>query len=117
MFAIEPADDIERRLVIAKLCATRDDTYSMDVLERPLSYDEVAEIFVRVNSLYTQLRGSDLARAQITAKWRNSLLTFEGKRRCCWVRPSSKHPPRKMIAFATGQSRYLTVKDFDQGST
>jgi hypothetical protein len=40
----------------------------MDVLERSLSYDEVTEIFVRVNSLGAKLRSSDLALAQITAK-------------------------------------------------
>ena len=45
----------------------------MDVLERELSYDEVTEIFVRVNSLGAKLRSSDLALAQITAKWRGAL--------------------------------------------
>ena len=49
----------------------------MDVLERRLSYDEVTEIFVRVNSLGAKLRSSDLALAQITAKWRGSLKIFE----------------------------------------
>jgi len=49
----------------------------MDVLERRLSYDEVTKIFVSVNSLGAELRGSDLALAQITTKWRNSLKTFE----------------------------------------
>jgi hypothetical protein len=42
------------------------------------SYDEVTGIFVRVNSLGAKLRSSDLALAQITAKWHNSLSTFEG---------------------------------------
>ena len=50
----------------------------MDVLERRLSYDEVTEIFVRVNSLGAKLRSSDLALAQITAKWRGSLKIFQG---------------------------------------
>ena len=45
----------------------------MDILERALSYDEVTEIFVRVNSLGAKLRSSDLALAQITAKWRGAL--------------------------------------------
>lgn len=40
--------------------------YRMDVLERRLSYDEVTEIFVRVNSLGAKLRSSDLALAQST---------------------------------------------------
>ena len=37
--------------------------YSMDILERALSYDEVTEIFVRVNSLGAKLRSFDLALA------------------------------------------------------
>ena len=49
----------------------------MDVLEWALSYDEVTEIFVRLNSLGAKLRSSDLALAQITAKWRGALKTFQ----------------------------------------
>src|SRR5262249_43728293 len=62
---------------LAKLRSIRKYVYRMDVLERKLSYDEVTEIFVRVNSLGAKLRGSDLALAQITAKWRNSLKIFQ----------------------------------------
>ncbi len=50
--------------------------YRLDVLERMLSYDEVTDIFVRVNSLGAKQRSSDLALAQITAKWLHSLQTF-----------------------------------------
>jgi hypothetical protein len=52
--------------------------YRMDILERSKSYEEVTEIFVRVNSLGAKLRSSDLALAQITAKWRGSLELFRG---------------------------------------
>ena len=62
---------------LARLRSIRKYIYRMDVLERSLSYDEVTEIFVRVNSLGAKLRSSDLALAQITAKWRNSLATFQ----------------------------------------
>ncbi len=58
---------------LAKLRGICKYVYRMDVLERTLSYDEVTEIFVRVNSLGAKLRSSDLALAQITAKWRHSL--------------------------------------------
>ena len=51
--------------------------YVMHLLERDLSYEEVAEIFVRVNSLGMKLRGSDLAMAQITARWQGALDKFE----------------------------------------
>jgi hypothetical protein len=55
--------------------------YRMDVLERTLSYEEVTEIFVRINSLGAKLRSSDLALAQITAKWPGSLRCFTSSRR------------------------------------
>src|SRR5215510_6810400 len=69
---------------LARLRAIRKYMYRMDVLERRLSYDEVTEIFVRVNSLGAKLRGSDLALAQITARWPNSLKIFEAFQRKCW---------------------------------
>ena len=62
---------------LARLRGVRKYVYRMDVLERGLSYDEVTEIFVRVNSLGAKLRSSDLALAQITARWRGSLKVFQ----------------------------------------
>ena len=62
---------------LARLRGIRKYVYRMDVLERRLSYDEVTEIFVRVNSLGAKLRSSDLALAQITAKWRGALKIFQ----------------------------------------
>ena len=62
---------------LAKVRAVRKYTYRMDVLSRELSYEEVTEIFVRVNSLGAKLRSSDLALAQITARWRSSLEVFQ----------------------------------------
>jgi hypothetical protein len=55
----------------------REYPYVMHVHDKSLSYEEVAEIFVRVNSLGMKLRGSDLALAQITSRWQNSLKIFE----------------------------------------
>src|SRR5262249_4294928 len=68
---------------LARLRGIRKYMYRMDVLERRLSYNEVTEIFVRVNSLGAKLRSSDLALAQITAKWRNSLKTFQAFQEKC----------------------------------
>ena len=86
--------------------------YRMDVLERSKSYEEVTEIFVRVNSLGAKLRSSDLALAQITAKWRGSLETFhdyqqELDRRGFEVEIGTII--KALIALATGQSKFLTV--------
>lgn len=98
---------------LARLRAIRRYSYRMDVLERTLSYDEITEIFVRVNSLGAKLRSSDLALAQITAKWRNSLRKFQAfqddcKREGFALDLGSVHL-RSLVAFATGQSRFHTV--------
>jgi hypothetical protein len=97
---------------LARLRGVRKYIYRMDVLERSLSYDEVTEIFVRVNSLGAKLRSSDLALAQITAKWRHSLQTFLKFQADCtkvgFDLELGVHL-RNLMAFATGQSRFRTV--------
>jgi hypothetical protein len=97
---------------LARLRGIRKYVYRMDVLERTLSYDEVTEIFVRVNSLGAKLRSSDLALAQITAKWRHSLQTFLDFQSTCaqngFELDLGLHL-KNLMAFATGQSRFLTV--------
>jgi hypothetical protein len=103
-------DKYSKRL--ARLRGIRKYMYRMDVLERALSYDEVTEIFVRVNSLGAKLRSSDLALAQITAKWPGALKTFQAAQDSC-----ERHGfdvdlglhLRNLVAFATNQSRFLTV--------
>ncbi|HEY0505917.1 MAG TPA: DUF262 domain-containing protein [Lysobacter sp.] len=97
---------------LARLRDIRKYVYRMDVLESALSYDEVTEIFVRVNSLGAKLRSSDLALAQITAKWRNSLAVFQGFQEECAAMGFDLDLGiflKNMVAFATGQSRFLTV--------
>lgn len=88
----------------------------MDVLERTLTYDEVTEIFVRVNSLGAKLRSSDLALAQITAKWRGALKTFQAFQDQCskggFELDLGLHL-KNLVAFATRQSRFLTVGGLD----
>lgn len=97
---------------LARLRGIRKYVYRMDVLERTLSYNEVTEIFVRVNSLGAKLRSSDLALAQITAKWRHSLQVFLDFQSECakggFDLELGLHL-KNLMAFATGQSRFLTV--------
>jgi len=104
------AEQYSQRL--ARLRGIRNYIYRMDVLERTLSYDEVTEIFVRVNSLGAKLRSSDLALAQITAKWRNSLKTFQAFQQQCTQAGFELDLGiylKNLVVFATGQSRFLTV--------
>ena len=86
--------------------------YRMDILERTLAYDEVTEIFVRVNSLGAKLRGSDLAMAQITAKWRQSLKIFQAFQAECAKNGFDLDlgiHVKNLVSFSTGQSRFKTV--------
>lgn len=84
-------------------------SYRVNVLERDKTYEEVTEIFVRVNSLGTRLKGADLALAQITAKWPGSLEKFEGFRKQCKFSLDTSTHIKNLVTFATKQSRFKVV--------
>ncbi|VAX11903.1 FIG00459097: hypothetical protein [hydrothermal vent metagenome] len=97
---------------LKKLRSIRKYMYNMHVLERHLTYEEVTEIFVRVNSLGAKLRSSDLALAQITAKWRNALSIFDELQEECEETGFNLDTGilvKNLVAFITGQSRFNTV--------
>ena len=103
-------DKYDKRL--ARLRDIKKYMYDVHVLERNISYEEVTEIFVRVNSLGAKLRGSDLALAQITAKWRGSLKIFEEFQEKC--KENNFYFDlgiyiKNLIVFTTGQSKFKTV--------
>jgi Protein of unknown function DUF262 len=86
--------------------------YVMNVLDPGLAYEEVAEIFVRVNSLGMKLRGSDLALAQITARWQHSLAALEEFQTECeryWFNLDIGFFVRALVVFATRQSKFATA--------
>jgi hypothetical protein len=97
---------------LARVRAIRKYSYRMDVLERTLGYEEVTEIFVRVNSLGAKLRSSDLALAQITAKWPGALATFQDFEKKCAKLGFDLDLGlllKGLVVFATGQSRFATI--------
>jgi hypothetical protein len=102
---------------LAHVRAIRNYIYRMDVLERSMLYKDVTEIFVRVNSLGAKLRSSDLALAQITAKWRGALKEFQGFQGKCaslgFDLDLAIHL-RALVAFATNQSRFHTIGNLSQ---
>jgi len=63
---------------LAKLRRVKNYEYVVHVLERDMNYEEVTEIFVRVNSRGAKLRSSDLAMAQISSRWTNLLEELQG---------------------------------------
>ena len=100
-----------------KLRRIKEYEYDVHVLERTKSYEEVTEIFVRVNSLGTKLRGSDLALAQITAKWPNSLKIFEEFQQECKEKGFDLELGtfiKNLVIFATGQSKFNTVSSLSK---
>ena len=88
--------------------------YDVCVLDREKSYEEVTEIFVRVNSLGVKLRGSDLALAQITAKWPGSLKIFEEFQEECKQAGFNLDLGifvKNLVSFATGQCKFKIVSN------
>lgn len=98
---------------LQKVRKIADYPYVMEVLEKSMSYEEVTEIFVRVNSLGIKLRGSDLALAQITSRWKGFMQLIEDfanefKNDEDYIIETGL-PVRMMVIFATHQSRFKTV--------
>jgi hypothetical protein len=98
---------------LQKVRKIADYSYVMQALEKNMSYEEVTEIFVRVNSLGMKLRGSDLAMAQITSKWKGFMGLIEefankfGDDEEYIIETGL--PVRALVAFATHQSKFKTV--------
>lgn len=86
--------------------------YVVHVLERTMSYAEVTEIFVRVNSLGAKLRSSDLALAQMTSRWPNLLKLLEEFQDECeesWFTLDLGLLVRAIVVFATKQCKFDMV--------
>jgi hypothetical protein len=97
---------------LKKLRSVRDYSYVVHVLERSMSYEEVTEIFVRVNSLGAKLRSSDLALAQMTSRWRNLLRELEEFQEECeqsWFTIDLGQLVRAIVVFATQQCLFRSV--------
>lgn len=97
---------------LKKLRAIKQYQYVVHVLERSMSYEEVTEIFVRVNSLGAKLRSSDLALAQMTSRWPNLLKELEVFQDECeqsWFTIELGHLVRSIVVFATKQCLFRSV--------
>lgn len=97
---------------LKKLRSIKDYNYVVHVLERNMSYEEVTEIFVRVNSLGAKLRSSDLALAQMTSRWQNLLKELEAFQDECeqnWFTIELGQLVRAIVVFATKQCLFRSV--------
>jgi hypothetical protein len=97
---------------LTRLRQIKNYTYVVHVLERGMSYEEVTEIFVRVNSLGAKLRSSDLALAQMTSRWPNLLKQLEAFQEECeqnWSAIDLGLLVRAIVVFATKQCLFRAV--------
>ncbi len=97
---------------LKNLRAIKDYPYVVHVLERRMSYEEVTEIFVRVNSLGAKLKSSDLALAQMTSRWPNllkELETFQEECEKSYFTIDLGHLVRAIVVFATQQCLFRSV--------
>ncbi len=97
---------------LKRLRAIKQYPYVVHVLERAMSYEEVTEIFVRVNSLGAKLRSSDLALAQMTSRWPNLLKQLEAFQEECeqsWFTIDLGQLVRAIVVFATHQCLFRSV--------
>jgi hypothetical protein len=97
---------------LKKLRSIKQYAYVVHVLERSMSYQEVTEIFVRVNSLGAKLRSSDLALAQMTSRWPNLLKQLELFQDECeqsWFTIDLGQLVRAIVVFATKQCLFRSV--------
>jgi hypothetical protein len=87
--------------------------YSMVILDKKMSYEEVTEIFVRVNSLGAKLRGSDLALAQLTSRWKGFMNELEKFAKRFDHNEDYLHDTglmvKTLVAIVSGQSKYKTI--------
>ncbi len=97
---------------LKRLRSIRDYRYTVHVLGGDLAYEEVTEIFVRVNSLGVKLRSSDLALAQISARWEeveDELEKFQAEAEAAGFSLELGVLVRAMVVFASGQSRFNSL--------
>jgi hypothetical protein len=90
--------------------------YVMVILDKKMSYEEVTEIFVRVNSLGAKLRGSDLALAQLTSRWKGFMTELETFSSEFDNNEDYFHETglmvKMLVSIVTGQSKYKTINRF-----
>ncbi|MBK9080731.1 MAG: DUF262 domain-containing protein [Rhizobiales bacterium] len=98
---------------LAKLKKIAEYPYVVHVLHRGMSYEEITEIFVRVNSLGAKLRSSDLALAQMTSRWPKLLEELEAFQEECEKKSGFTidlgQLVRAIVVFATRQCLFRAV--------
>ena len=86
--------------------------YPVQILDKDSLYEEVADIFVRLNAHGTKLRKADLALAQVSARWPGAMDMFAGAVRKCDEKGYSLDEGfmiKCLVSIATGQSKFRNM--------
>ena len=101
---------------IGKVRAIEKYEYVMVILDKKMSYEEVTEIFVRVNSLGAKLRGSDLALAQLTSRWNGFMNELESFAKEFNHNEEYFHETgimvKTLVSIVSGQSKFKTINRY-----
>ena len=96
-----------------KLYITRETyLYPVQILDKDSLYEEVADIFVRLNTQGTKLRKADLALAQVTARWPGAMDTFNKAVHECEEKGyilDEGFMIKCLVSIATGQSKFRNM--------
>lgn len=96
-----------------RLYAVRDTyVYPVQVLGEDSLYEEVADVFVRVNRQGARLRKADLALAQVTARWPGAMDALGDAANECREKGYALDEGfmiKCLVSTATGQSRFRNV--------
>ena len=86
--------------------------YPVQILDKDSLYEEVADIFVRLNARGTKLRKADLALAQVTARWPGAMDMFTEAVRGCEEKGyvlDEGFMIKCLVSIATGQSKFRNM--------
>lgn len=96
-----------------KLYITRETyLYPVQILDKDSLYEEVADIFVRLNTQGAKLRKADLALAQVTARWPGAMDTFSKAVYECEEKGyilDEGFMIKCLVSIATGQSKFRNM--------
>lgn len=90
--------------------------YPIQTLGPDTSYEEVTEIFVRLNSQGAKLRKADLALAQVTSRWRGAMALFTSAADVCKSKGfdlDERLLIKCLVAIATDQNKFKNVDKLD----
>ena len=86
--------------------------YPVVILPKELTYEEVTDVFVRVNSSGAKLSSSDLALAQITSRWKGALKTFDEFGNSCYEKNydlSVNQLVKMLVSISSGQNKFKII--------